>query len=89
MLTVTEAAGVHLAEILAQQRVPEDIAVRFVYEGQSIVLEHDSARDGDTTYQHDGRTVLLLDAQLSGLLAKAILDLDGAQLKLRPPGEDK
>lgn len=82
MLTVTEAASARLAQILSQQGLPEDIAVRLVHEGQGIALQQDSERAGDTTFQHEGRTVLLLDAEVSALLAGNTLDIEGAKLTL-------
>ncbi len=89
MLTVTEAASARLAQVLKQQSMPEEIAVRFVYEGNGGALRRDNERPGDTTFQHEGRTVLLPDAQVSGLLAEDTLDLEGAKLKLQPPKESK
>lgn len=44
MLTVTEAAGAHLAQMLEQANSPEETAVRFVYEGQGIAVEQDTDR---------------------------------------------
>ena len=85
MLTVTEAASVRFAQMLKQQSMPEEIAVRFVYEGQGVASQQDSERAGDTTFQHEGRTVLLLDAQVSELLAEDTLDLEGAKLALKHP----
>jgi Fe-S cluster assembly iron-binding protein IscA len=88
MLTVTDAAVAHLAEMLKQQDTPEDVAVRFVCEAQGIALQHDNEREGDTTFQHEGQTVLLLDAQVSELLAEHTLDVDGAKLTLQHPQDD-
>jgi Fe-S cluster assembly iron-binding protein IscA len=88
VLTVTEAARAHLAQLLAQQDVPEDIAVRFVYEeGEGIALQPDSERAGDTAFQHEGQTVLVMDAQVSELLAEDTLDLEGTKLALQHPQE--
>ena len=87
MLTVTETASAQLAQILKEQDAPEDIAIRFVPEGQGIALRQDSERAGDTTFQHQDRTVLLLDAQVSELLGEATLSVEGAQLTLEPPSE--
>ena len=89
MLTVTEAASARLRQMLEQQSMPEETAVRFVYEGQGVALQQDRERAGDTTFQHEGRTVLLLDAQVSELLAEDTLDLEGTKLKLQPPKESK
>lgn len=87
MLTVTEAASARLAQMLKPQSMPEEIAVRFVCEGQGIALQRGSERAGDTTFQREGRTVLLLDAQGSELLAEDPLDLVGAKLTLKRPKE--
>jgi Fe-S cluster assembly iron-binding protein IscA len=87
MLTVTEAASAHLAQMLANHDVAEDVAVRFVCEEQGIGLQQDSERPGDTTFEHKGRTVLLLDAQVTELLADGTLDVEGTRLKLQHPKE--
>ena len=86
MLTVTEAACEHLAELLKAHDAPEGTAIRFVNEGQGIALQHDSEREGDTTFEHDGRTVLLLGTQMAELLAEAKLDIEDAKLCLLQPG---
>lgn len=78
MLTVTEPASVFLADILSQQELPEDVAVRFVVEQNGIAMRPDNERPGDTTFEHSGRTILLLDEQMSGMLANQTLDLEQA-----------
>ena len=75
MLTVTKEAVARLAQMLNQQGLPEETAVRFVFEGDGLVLRQDSEREGDAMFQHEGRTVLLLDAQVSARLAEHTLDL--------------
>ncbi|MCG8407766.1 MAG: hypothetical protein MI923_21410 [Phycisphaerales bacterium] len=87
MLTVTEAASAHLEKMLKQKEVPEGTAVRFVDDGDGVVLRQDTQRDGDAAFQHNGRTVLLLDARMSELLAKDTLDLKDSELTLRRPKE--
>lgn len=85
MLTVAEAAGARLAQMLDDKGLPEDVAVRLVCEGQDIALRQDSERPGDTAFQHEGRTVLLLDGQVSELLTNDKLDVEGAELTLQHP----
>ena len=51
MLTVAEVASARLTQLLDDQGLPEDVAVRFVFEGQGIALKQDSERPGDTTFQ--------------------------------------
>jgi Fe-S cluster assembly iron-binding protein IscA len=89
MLTVTPQAGALLAAILDQQGLPEDTAIRLTQEGQGIGMQPDNPRPDDTTVDHEGRTVLLLDTEIAELLAGNTLDLDGENLTLRPsqPGE--
>jgi len=83
MLTVTEAARARLAQILIENNLPEGTAVRLVCEGQRIALQRDSEREGDTTFDHEGRVVLLLDTEVSELLAEDTLDVEGSGLTLR------
>ncbi len=87
MLTITEAASARLAQLLDDQGLPEDVAVRFVFEGQGTALKQDSERPGNTTFQHGDLTVLLLDAQVSELLTEDTLDVEGAKLTLEHPQE--
>lgn len=84
MLTVTDAAGAQLAQMLAEHGLPEHVAVRFVHEGQGIALQQDEERPGDTTFQYAGRKVLLLNSQVSELLADNTLDVEDAKLSLQP-----
>ncbi len=84
MLTLTEAAGARLAQILDEERLPVEVAFRFVKEEDGIAMRPDTARPGDATFEHEGRTVLLLDEQVSGLLAAETLvvnDCDGLTLR--------
>ncbi len=84
MLTLTEAAGAYLTAILDEERVPVEAAVRFVKEEDGFAMGPDTARPGDVTFEHEGRTVLLLDEQVSGLLAAKRLDVnDSDELTLR------
>ena len=83
MLTVTEAAGTLLAQILDQEDLPQEVAIRLVHEGEGVTMQPDSERPGDATFQHEDRTVLLLDEQISQLLTEETLDVDGEKLALR------
>jgi len=74
MLTLTEAAGAHLADILADKECPDDVAVRFVCaeSGNSLML--DSKKADDSAFEHEGRTVLLLDQSAVEVLGDETLD---------------
>jgi Fe-S cluster assembly iron-binding protein IscA len=76
MLTVTQAASEHLAEMLDGANAPDEVAVRFVVEGNDLILRLDTARPGDATFDHEGRTVLLLEDGVSGLLDDSKLDVE-------------
>ena len=78
MLTVTEAAGVYLTQILDQANVASDTAVRFVAEENKLTPYLDNARPGDATFDHDGRIVLMLDADISQALTNKTLDVEDA-----------
>jgi Fe-S cluster assembly iron-binding protein IscA len=86
MLTMTEAAGAHLIDLLGEAEVPEDVAIRFVVESEELTLRLDKEQPGDETLSHDGKTVLLLDEQMSPMLAGKTLDIeesdDGPKLSL-------
>jgi len=86
MLTVTEAARIHLAQVLDNANVSADAAVRFVAEGGAIKPTLDSIRSGDIIFEFAGKTVLALDEQMSLTLSDIVLDVDddgeGTQLIL-------
>jgi hypothetical protein len=88
MLAVTEAARTRLAQLLGQEDVSAEAAVRLVQERDGISLQRDAERPGDEIFQHSGRTVLVLDAQVSELLSDSTLDIDETGFALRHPEPD-
>ena len=76
MLTVTEAACVHLAQMLDNANASADAAVRFVAEDDTIKPTLDSIRSGDVRFEFAGKTVLALDEQMALTLYDHILDVD-------------
>jgi Fe-S cluster assembly iron-binding protein IscA len=75
MLTVTESATAHLAEMLDEANAPGGAAARFVVGPEGLSLAMDAKRDGDETFEHEGRTVLLVAQDVSELLTEKTLDL--------------
>jgi hypothetical protein len=76
MLRLTEAARAHLAQILDQTEAPNEMTIRFVpTEGHRLVVYLDYARPGDTTFIHQGKVVLALDAQATHALTRHTVDL--------------
>jgi Fe-S cluster assembly iron-binding protein IscA len=92
MMNLTEAAGAQLAQILDHEKCPQEVAVRLVYEGQGIAMTLDGERQGDTLFEHSGRTVLMLDEQVAQLLDTETLDVEqseeGTRLTLRSGQDD-
>jgi hypothetical protein len=76
MLTVTEAAYLHLAQVLDNANASADAAVRFVAEDDTIKPTLDSIRSGDVMFEFAGKTVLALDEQMALTLSDTILDVD-------------
>jgi hypothetical protein len=89
MLTVTESAGALLTQILDQEGLSEDIAIRLVCEDEGLAMQADNERPGDNAFQYQGRTVLVLDKQISELLAENSLDADGDKLMLTGEGNEE
>ncbi len=86
MLNVTEAAGDYLNRVLDNANASPDTAVRLTVEQQSLTAALDNERPGDTTFDHEGRKVLLLDELASNALADSKLDVqptpDGPTLEV-------
>jgi hypothetical protein len=68
MLTVTEEAGVHLVHLLDQAEASPGVAVRLLRNGKNLAMDMDTEREGDVAVAHAGRTVLLLDDDISRML---------------------
>ena len=76
MLTMTETAGAHLVDLLGEAEVPEDVAIRFVIESEELTLRLDKEKPGDESFSHAGKTVLLVDEEMSSMLAEKTLDVE-------------
>jgi Fe-S cluster assembly iron-binding protein IscA len=76
MLTVTERAVEFLRESLGRRQEGMPESLRIVYsEREGYHLTLDNPKDGDHVFQQDGERFLLLDAELTELLAEAIVDI--------------
>ncbi len=87
MFSITEAAGAHLAGLLERDEAPEDVFVRLEQKKDGLALRLGHAHPGDSTFAHEGRTVLLLDEELCQELADSTLDVEdteaGPRLRVR------
>jgi len=88
MFIVTEAAGGYLTAVLDKTNISEGTAIRLVLEGNTLTPQLDNAHPGDETFDYEGRTVLMLDAQVSQVLDDSTLDVEatdeGPKLILLP-----
>ncbi len=75
MLSVTYTAAEYLDLLLAEANAPNDTAIRLVLEDGGFSLEIDTARRGDTTFEHEEKVVLAIDEQVSELVADMKLDV--------------
>jgi hypothetical protein len=75
MLTMTDTAGEYLTTVLDDANAAEETAIRLVLDGNTLTPKLDNARPGDATFDHEGRMVLMLDAQLTQVLAESMLDV--------------
>jgi hypothetical protein len=86
MFTMTEAAGNYLTTVLDDANASEEAAIRFVLESNALTPRLDHTHPGDTTFDHEGRRVLVLDAEVSEFLTDTTLDVqatdDGPKLIL-------
>jgi hypothetical protein len=72
---MTDTAGEYLTTVLDDANAAEETAIRLVLDGNTLTPKLDNARPGDATFDHEGRMVLMLDAQLTQVLAESMLDV--------------
>jgi len=84
MLTVTDAAAEHLSEMLEEAKAPDDTAIRFVPGKAGLEMKLDKPIPADTTFDHDGRTVLMVSQKVAERLGEQTLDVEPA-----PDGKGK
>jgi Fe-S cluster assembly iron-binding protein IscA len=78
MLTVSEGAKAHLATIINENEVPDDYAIRLVAGAEGVGLSPDQPKDVDDTYEHDGRTVLVVEPTLNKQLDGRTLSVESS-----------
>lgn len=77
MLSVTDAACEHFAQMLDQANAPEGTSIRLVAKEEGLGIQPDSSREGDSTYDHDGRTVLVVEERIAQGLGEHTIDVEG------------
>ena len=88
MLTVTDSACAHLSNMLDEADLPEGTAARLAVNDEGCLGIHsDTERAGDSIWEHEGRTVLLVDEQVAESVDERTLDTketeEGVGLRLR------
>ncbi|TVQ60474.1 MAG: hypothetical protein EA379_08080 [Phycisphaerales bacterium] len=79
MLTVTERACEKFASLINENGLPENVAIRLVVHGEGLAVAPDEERPGDKTFDHDGRTVLLIEPAIAEHLDERTLDIDDSE----------
>jgi len=87
MVTVTYTAAEHMAYVLSENQVHDDVVVRIKWTEGGVEMQPDKIRPGDETFDHNGNVVLVLDQQTSQLLGNKTIDLmtddDGSHLIIK------
>jgi Fe-S cluster assembly iron-binding protein IscA len=80
MLTITETAGAHLAQLLAEANQPEEAAVRVERATTgALTLRFDQVQPDDLTVEHEERTVLVFDTEIAETLGDKTIDAREAE----------
>ncbi len=86
MVTVTYTAAEHIAYMLSEHQVRDDVVLRIKLMNGGVEMQPDKVRPGDETFDHNGKVVLVLDQQTSQSLGNKTIDLttddDGSHLIL-------
>ena len=79
MLAVTEQATGHLKRMLNRPEAPEGKYIRIHRKGPDFSLVYDNKAAGDQTYEHEGKTVLVVEEELAKTLSDKTIDLEKAE----------
>ncbi len=87
MMSVTDKALELLAGVVDRAQAGEGAAVRIVAQPEGWGIEMDRRRPEDDSFEHDDRTVLILDPSVSESLQDSTLDVyntpEGLRLRVR------
>jgi len=75
MLEMTPTAGEFLHAVLERVQAPTKVAIRLEIDGDVLTSRIDEPRPGDTTLEHEGRNVLVLDERVAELLDGITIDV--------------
>jgi hypothetical protein len=83
MFTLTDAAYARLDAIVDEKQLDEGTATRIIHDDSVLAMRWDNELPGDSAFEHEGRTVLLLDELVVNILKNETLDVDRQGFKLR------
>ena len=75
MRIVTEAACSLAAELLDNAQAADDVAVRVFFEGDDLAMQLDHSLEGDSSFDHNGRVVLILAEDVMAEIGSQTLDI--------------
>ncbi len=79
MLNASDAACAFISELLTAEGAPDESAVRIAIEENELSMKLDEEEPGDETFLHEGKTVLLVDAEMSQILDGKTLDVEDTE----------
>ena len=86
MLEITAVVATYLSDWLRDANASKGSCVRLMLQKSGLELTVDEVRPGDTTFDHEGSVLLVVDVQVHRLLDGKTLDIrdrgDGPQLVL-------
>ena len=68
MLTVTTQAKAYLSQLLDKSKHSDDHAIRLAQTGEGMQMSIDQQQPADVTYEHEGKTVLVVEQQVATAL---------------------
>lgn len=65
MLTVTTQAKAYLSQLLDKSKRSDDHAIRLAQTGEGMQMSIDEQQPADVAFEHDGKTVLVVEQQVA------------------------
>jgi len=84
MFAVTPAASQYLSDVLENAGAEKDQSVRLVPTEQGLVPQISKPVSDDTTFEHEGETVLVVSQQVGQALQGKTLDVEANEELNRP-----
>ena len=79
MLNASDAACAFISELLTSSEASDESAVRIAIEENQLSMKLDEEKPGDETFLHEGKTILLVDAEISQVLDGKTLEFEDTE----------